>query len=370
MKRQALASIAAVLILAPCTSRAADDKPQAVAPVKLQQIISREDPQFNCQQASLTIGRDGMVYLTSPAHDSGYILRVSRDGRDKLGGASVAAIHNATADAAGLIAAAHGHFSHQVAIYDKEFHKTLAVTDFLVSDQVGWDAPGSVEAGASGDFYGLDQHRDRILQLNADGKIVKAYALPHIDKCPAQAFRVCEKAQAFYVVCWGKPEVQCLGFDGKVKWERPLGVGVQYLRGRQRRLRRGPRRRAVHHQLARQRDPQDGAGRQAGRGNQAEHPARAEARRGHPRHAPLGRRSLPAGPAPQRVVPGLRPGHRRVQAFGEHRPRAADRDGPGRPVDRRRSRSISASSSTAAAAASSPAGGSGPGPSACWTIAN
>ena len=206
-------------------SLAAADKPAAVAPLKLQQIISREDPLFDCARASLTIGRDGMVYLTSAGHDSGYILRVSRDGQDKLGGASVPAVHNATADAAGLIAAAHGHFSHQVAIYDKQFQKTLAVTDFLVSDQVGWDAAASVEAGASGDFYGLDQHRDRIVQLKADGKIVKAYALPHIDKVSAQAFRVCEKAQAFYLAYWGKSEVQCLRFDGKVKWERSLGVG-------------------------------------------------------------------------------------------------------------------------------------------------
>ena len=170
--------------------------------------------------------RNGMVYLTSAGPDDGYILRVSRDGKDKLGGASVPAIHNATADAGGLIAAAHGHFSHQVAIYDKEFQKTQAVTDFLVSDQVSWDAPASVEAGAGGDFYGLDQHRDRILQLDANGKIVKAFALPHVDKCAVQGFRVCEKAQAFYVVYWGRPALQCLGFDGKVKWERSLGVGA------------------------------------------------------------------------------------------------------------------------------------------------
>ncbi len=172
-----------------------------------------------------------MVYLTSAGQDSGYILRVSRDGRDKLGGASVPAIHNATADASGRIAASHGHFSHQVAIYDKEFQKVQAVTDFLVSDQVGRDAAASVEAGAGGDFYALDQHRDRILQLDADGKVVKSHALPHLDKCPAQAFRVCEKAQAFYLVRWGRPEVQCLGFDGKVKWERSLGVGANTYEG-------------------------------------------------------------------------------------------------------------------------------------------
>ena len=68
----------------------------------------------------MTIGRDGMVYLTSAGHDNGYILRVTRD------------------------------------------------------------------------FYALDRHRDRLLQINADGKVVQAHALPHFDKCPAQGFRVCE----------------------------------------------------------------------------------------------------------------------------------------------------------------------------------
>ncbi|MGA2032769.1 MAG: hypothetical protein ABSG68_10960 [Thermoguttaceae bacterium] len=226
MKRQLFQSIACVLILSCCFSLAADDKPAAVAPLKLQQIISREDPIFNCERARLTIGRDGMVYLTSAGQDCGYILRVSRDGQDKLGGATIEAIHNATADAGGLIAAAHGHFSHQVAIYDKRFQKTQVVADFLVSDLDGWDAPATVEAGASGDFYGLDHHRDRILQLNADGKIVMAYALPHIDKCTVQGFRVCEKTQVFFLVRWGRPEVQCLGFDGKVQWERSVGAGA------------------------------------------------------------------------------------------------------------------------------------------------
>jgi hypothetical protein len=138
----------------------------------------------------------------------------------------VPAIHNATADASGLIAASHGHFSHQVALYDKEFQKVNAVTDFLVSDQVGWDAPASVEVGAGGDFYALDHHRDRILQIIADGKVIRAHALPHFDKCPPQGFRVCEKARAFYVFFWGKPEIQCLGFDGKLKWQQSLGVAT------------------------------------------------------------------------------------------------------------------------------------------------
>ena len=46
MKRQVLESIACFLILSRVL--AAADKPAEVAPLRLQQIISREDPKFNC----------------------------------------------------------------------------------------------------------------------------------------------------------------------------------------------------------------------------------------------------------------------------------------------------------------------------------
>jgi len=226
MKRRTFESIGCLSVLACFFSFAVAEDSAAIVQIELEQIISREDPKFNCERASLTIGRDGMVYLTSAGQDNGYILRVSRDGRDKLGGASVPAIHNATADADGLIASSNGHFSHQVAIYDPEFRKVNAVTDFLVNDQVGWDAPASVEVDAGGDFYALDHHRDRILRINAEGKIVQAHALPHFDKSPAQGFRVCEKTQTFYVIFAGKPLLHCLGFDGKLKWQQSLGVST------------------------------------------------------------------------------------------------------------------------------------------------
>ena len=199
MRRHLLWGTLCALIAIGGSPSAGAELPAKPAPVVLEQIISREDPSFNCAISDLTIGRDGMVYLTSAGHDTGYILRVSRDGLDKVGGAAAPAINNATADANGLIASSNGHFSHQVTFYDKDFQKINTVTDFLVNDQVGWDAPAAVEAGASGDFYGLDQHRDRILRINSAGKLVKAYALPHIDQTQADGFRVCEKLQAFYV---------------------------------------------------------------------------------------------------------------------------------------------------------------------------
>jgi outer membrane protein assembly factor BamB len=226
MRPQMLRGLLCGLIVAHGFSLAAAENRAGPGPIKLEQIISREDPKFDCAISDLTIGRDGMVYLTSAGHDSGYILRISRDGQDKVGGAAVPAIGNATADANGLIASSNGHFSHQVAFYDKDFQKINAVTDFLVSDQVGWDAPADVEAGAGGDFYGLDQHRDRILRIDAAGKLVKSYALPHVEQSQAAGFRVCEKLQAFYVVVRYKPEMECLGFDGKLKWRRAVGASV------------------------------------------------------------------------------------------------------------------------------------------------
>jgi len=119
----------------------------------LQQIISRENVLLNCAQSSLTVGRDGMVYVCTGGNNS-FVLRLTRDGKDKFGGGIVYAAHNATANADGLIASANAHFAHKVTIYDRTLAQTHEQKDFLVSDAVGWDAPGHVEAGASGDFYG------------------------------------------------------------------------------------------------------------------------------------------------------------------------------------------------------------------------
>ena len=66
--------------------------------VTLEQIISREDPTFNCQQAAMAFGRDGMVYLASSGNNS-YALRMAPDGKNKMGSAIVYAVSNGTANA-------------------------------------------------------------------------------------------------------------------------------------------------------------------------------------------------------------------------------------------------------------------------------
>jgi hypothetical protein len=218
MQLRALGILAGLLILA------APGLGAMAAAAGLEQIVSREDPTFNVADSALTIGRDGLVYLSSGGNNS-FTLRLARDGKDKVGGATVYAAHNATANAAGLIATSNAHFSHSIQIYRSDFSKLAAVADFLNSDQAGWDAPADVEAGAGGDFYGLDQHRDRILRITADGKVVKAYRVPHEpagNPGTVFAFRVCEKADALWACGGGK--IRCLGFDGRRRWEVP-GVG-------------------------------------------------------------------------------------------------------------------------------------------------
>lgn len=182
--------------------------------VTVEQIVSREDPKFDCAKARMTVGRDGNVYLNCSPHDAAYILRVSRDGTERRGGDAVYAMANATANAQGIIASANSHFNHSVNFYDRNFNRFTACGEFLVNDQVGWNAPARVEAGASGDFYGIDQQRLRILRITPAGKIVQVFAIPKDAK--SSDFRVCETTQTLLLRGGDKP--RCLGFDGTVRW--------------------------------------------------------------------------------------------------------------------------------------------------------
>ena len=193
--------------------------PHATVAVTLEQVISREDPKFNCADAVLTVGRDGNVYLGSVVHNGGYILRVGRDGTRKLGGDAVYAMANATANAAGVVASANAHFNHSVTLYDPNLKQFAACNEFLVNDNVGWDAPAHVEAGASGHFYALDQHRLRIVRVSPAGKVVQVYPVPAEAK--AYDLRVCEAVEAIYLR--GRDgTLRCVGFDGAVRWTQKV----------------------------------------------------------------------------------------------------------------------------------------------------
>lgn len=226
------ASCLALFLVLQCAVCAAAEAAKQPAAVSVEQIISREDPAFNCAKARLAVGRDGMVYLANPAAgDLSYILRLTLDGQKKICCIAPESVNNVTANRDGVVACANGHFKHQVTLLGKDLVQEAAVADFLNSDAVGWDAPAFVEAGDSGDFYGIDQHRDRILRINPQGKTVNAYALPHIEGHPAQNIRVCEKNNAFYVIDLTRAQLRCVGFDGALRWEKNVGISSNTYEG-------------------------------------------------------------------------------------------------------------------------------------------
>ena len=198
------------------------------AQVELNQIVSRENVAFDCRAAVMTVGRDGKVYLSNQ-QSPGHVLRFERNGAGKVGGTVVYAMGNATANSKGIIATANAHFAHAVNLYDSHFTAVVANSEFLVSDAVGWDAPLAVEAGEiSGDFYGVDHHRDRVVRIDSQGRTVTTYPI-FADKSEKKrlfGFRVCEKSQSFF---WHTENntVRCADLTGKTRWsyQHPQGVG-------------------------------------------------------------------------------------------------------------------------------------------------
>src|ERR1700722_14413695 len=73
-------------------------------PVRLEQSVSREHPAFDCANAVMTVGKDGVVYLSNMIHDGTFVMRIERDGSGKLGALTGDAAANATANSTGVIA--------------------------------------------------------------------------------------------------------------------------------------------------------------------------------------------------------------------------------------------------------------------------
>jgi outer membrane protein assembly factor BamB len=196
----------------------------AVRAETLEKVITHEHPLFRPRDAHLTVGRDGKAYLsnlgTTAGRHFGFVLRLSRDGKDRFG-TEVLLAFNATANKDGLLATASpGPGGHRLALYGPSYRLRGGVDDFEHDHN-----PGHVEAGTSRDFYGLDSHRRRVMRVSPAGKLVRAYALP--DGSPKEArkrsytdFRVCEKTSAFYLVTHPDPHARivCVGFDGKERW--------------------------------------------------------------------------------------------------------------------------------------------------------
>jgi len=185
--------------------------------VKLTQILSREHPNFPKTGGVMTVGDDGNVYIAGTT----YVLRVSRDGK-KIGGTVERALTGLAANKDGVLATSNAHFSKSVNLYDSHFIALGSLGGFTGNDEFGWDGPGTIEAGASGDFYALDQHVNRIVRLNAAGKNVLSYPLVAQGEAARPKpfmMRVSEGTERFYFAIQGK--ILAVGFDGKLKWEMP-----------------------------------------------------------------------------------------------------------------------------------------------------
>ena len=220
MLRQAFALVA--LCLATVRVGAAD-------PVVLEQVVSRHDPHFDVAHARLSVGRDGNIYLANPGQRSGYVLRVSPDGRDHSGGVVGYSTNAVAVNQAGVIATAEAHFAHRVAFWGQGEAPLLGqVPDFLVNDTVQWNAPSDVCAGQSGDFYGIDQHRLRVLRLSPPDKLAEAYSLEQTGEKtngPTVGLRV-DEARKRFVTAWSSGVIWVTSFDGKPLWNlklRPSG---------------------------------------------------------------------------------------------------------------------------------------------------
>ena len=191
--------------------------------VTLEQVISREYSSFSVPNSRMNLGLNGMVYLSSGGNSS-YVMRMTPEGKEKVGSGVTYAAGVAAANAQGIMAVNSGHFAHRITIYDANFRELLQYSDFLVNDAVGFNSPSFVVAGESGDFYAADMNRHRILRINPAGKVVAAYEIQPIDGDPLRKFkeiRVCEKLQTFYLLPWKTitPEpIVCVGFDGKERW--------------------------------------------------------------------------------------------------------------------------------------------------------
>ena len=191
--------------------------------VTLEQVISHENPLFNCTDALLAVGQDGLVYVYNSGQPAGYVIRVSPGGDGKFGGAVHYANNGVAVDSNGIMAVASAHFAHQVQIFDKQFRHYADGSDFLIGDAFGFDAPGHVEPGANNTFLALDQHKDRIERLDENGKTLTIYAIPRPTGVQrVNDFRVCEKTQSFYVWPYAAP-IRCVGFDGVDKFTPSVG---------------------------------------------------------------------------------------------------------------------------------------------------
>ena len=79
--------------------------------VELRQVISREHPAIQGTGAGLAIGRDGFVYVYGGRQNTGYVLRLGRDGSQKFGIPTTYAVTGVATNADGISATSNAHFA-------------------------------------------------------------------------------------------------------------------------------------------------------------------------------------------------------------------------------------------------------------------
>jgi len=196
--------------------------------VELTQVVSRENPLFVGTGKTMTVGRDGRVYLVGGAKNKGLILRVSRDGAERFGGQTAYAITGVAANADGVFATSNAHFAKAINVYGPGWDFRGKAAGFTGNDDVGWNAPGAVEVGASGDFYGLDQHENAIVRVSPDAKIMRKHPIDadaESGRSPLRSFRfrVCEATESFFFDT--EKGVRCADFAGHTRWVASVKMG-------------------------------------------------------------------------------------------------------------------------------------------------
>ena len=183
----------------------------------IEQIISREHALFETTGRRMAIGRDGKVYIIG----SQYLLRIKRDGTDKMGIKIPRAPVIAAANADGVMAIAHKHMGYSLYVRDTSFQEIGRVRDFLTGNDWNWNAPSWVEVGTGGDFYVPDQNRNRIYRISAPHRIAETYSLKDsgLDFVNTQPrLRVAEPLKRFYIATLDENKIHAIGFDGKLLW--------------------------------------------------------------------------------------------------------------------------------------------------------
>lgn len=179
-------------------------------------------PIFKNIHAIMALGQDNLVYLAAGDH----ILYCERDGSKPVVGAAGSSLTGATANAQGIIAAAHAHFAKDVTLYDPNFG---IAGRFTRIEGYNFTAPAAVDCGPSGDFYVLDQGKDQVTRFHPDGIRAAVYQIPH-EEYPDKRFgyltRLCvnEETKSLYVLNW--QNLRCFSTDSAefqytpvLKWE-------------------------------------------------------------------------------------------------------------------------------------------------------